>query len=114
MSDCIFCKIVNGEAPSKKVYEDEKMLAFLDINPLAPVHILLIPKKHIASALEVTEVDAEVIGHIFVVAAKLAKELGVAENGYRIITNVGQHGGQTVSHLHFQLIGGKQLSTTLD
>lgn len=114
MSDCIFCKIVNGEAPSKKVYEDEKMLAFLDINPLAPVHILLIPKKHIASALEVTEVDAEVIGHIFVVAAKLAKELGVAENGYRIITNIGQHGRQTVSHLHFQLIGGKQLSTTLD
>jgi len=107
--DCIFCKIAAGEIPSKKVYEDEKVLAFHDINPQAAVHALIIPKTHIASAAEITGENAEMVGYIFTVAAKLAAELGL-ENGFRIVTNSGPHGCQSVQHLHFHLLGGEQLS----
>ena len=107
--DCLFCKIVAGDIPSAKVYEDEKVYAFRDIEPQAPVHILIIPKEHIASANELTEENASIVGHIFAVAAKIAKEEGVAEGGYRIVNNCGQDGGQTVGHLHFHMLGGRSL-----
>lgn len=105
--DCIFCKIANGEIPSKKAYEDEKVLAFYDLEPQAPVHILIIPKEHISSCAEITEDNSAVIAHIFEVAAKLGKELGL-DNGYRIVNNCGKDGGQTVHHLHFHFMGGRE------
>lgn len=105
MEDCIFCKIIRGEIPSQKVYEDDLAYAFRDINPQMPVHVLVVPKAHIASAAELTEEDAPVVGHLFAVMAKLAKELGL-ERGYRVITNVGEEAGQTVKHLHFHLLAG--------
>lgn len=110
MSDCIFCKIVNNEIPSEKVFEDDKIIAFKDITPCAPVHIIIIPKEHINSANELTEADENIIGHIFVVAKNIAKDLGISENGYRIVNNCGKDGGQTVGHLHFHLIGGRNLN----
>lgn len=109
---CIFCKIVAGEIPSKKVYEDDEILAFNDVSPAAPVHVLIIPKQHIASAAEITDENAPLIGHIFTTIAKLAKELELAE-GFRVVTNCGENGGQTVSHLHFHLIGGRKLDTKM-
>lgn len=108
--DCLFCKIINGDIPSSKVYEDELVYAFRDIEPQAPVHILIIPKEHIASANELTEENASVVGHVFAVAAKLAKEEGIAEGGYRIVNNCGEDGGQTVKHLHFHMLGGRSLT----
>ena len=107
--DCLFCKIINGEIPSNKVYEDEKVSAFYDISPEAPVHILIVPKEHIPSANALSEENADVVGHIFLVAAKLAGELGFSEKGYRIVNNCGEDGGQTVGHLHFHLLGGRAL-----
>ena len=107
--DCVFCKIISGEIPSKKVYEDESVYAFYDISPMAPVHVLIIPKQHIASVNEVTSENSAVIAHMYEVAAKLATELGIAESGYRIVTNCGKNAGQTVFHLHFHLLGGTQL-----
>ncbi len=107
--DCIFCKIIAGEIPSQKVYEDETVYAFKDINPMAPVHVLIVPKQHIASVNEVTAENSAVIAHIYEVASQLAKELGVAEDGYRIVTNCGKNAGQTVFHLHFHLLGGTPL-----
>ena len=107
--DCIFCKIAAGEIPSKKAYEDESVLAFYDLEPQAPVHILIIPKQHISSAAEITEENSAVISHIFEVAAKLGKELGL-ENGYRIVNNCGADGGQTVHHIHFHFMGGRQFT----
>lgn len=107
--DCIFCKIANGEIPSKKAYEDDKVLAFYDLEPQAPVHILIIPKEHISSAADITEENSAVISHIFEVAAKLGKELGL-ENGYRIVNNCGADGGQTVHHIHFHFMGGRQFT----
>ncbi len=107
--DCVFCEIVKGNIPSKKVYEDDSVYAFYDISPMAPVHVLIIPKQHIASVNEVTSENSAVIAHIYEVAAKLAKELGIAESGYRIVTNCGKNAGQTVFHLHFHLLGGTQL-----
>lgn len=107
--DCLFCKIIKGEIPSAKVYEDDKVYAFRDIEPQAPVHILIIPKEHIASANELTEENASIVGHIFAVAAKIAKEEGIADGGYRIVNNCGQDGGQTVGHLHFHMLGGRSL-----
>lgn len=107
--DCLFCKIVAGEIPSTKVYEDELVYGFLDIEPQSPKHIILIPKEHIASANELTEKNAGVVGHIFAVAAKIAKEQGFAENGYRIVNNCGKDGGQTVGHLHFHVLAGRNL-----
>ncbi|MFI3206684.1 MAG: histidine triad nucleotide-binding protein [Clostridia bacterium] len=110
MNDCIFCKIVAGEIPSSKVYEDNDILAFNDISPMAKVHVLIIPKKHIMdSSADTTEENAEIIAKIFVVCAKLAKELGL-KDGFRIVTNSKQHGCQSVDHLHFHLLGGEQLS----
>lgn len=107
--DCLFCKIINGEIPTNKVYEDDEILAFKDINPKAPVHILVIPKKHISSAKEIKEDDEALIGKIFTVINKIAKEFNL-ENGYRIVNNCGEDGGQEVMHLHFHLLGGKKLS----
>ena len=108
MEDCIFCKIIKGEIPSNKVYEDDEILAFKDINPMAPVHILVIPKKHIESANEITEEDEKVIGKIFTVIKKLAKDNNL-DHGYRIVNNCGEDGGQAVKHLHFHLLGGRKL-----
>lgn len=107
--DCIFCKIAAGEIPSKTVYEDEKMRAFYDLDPQAPVHVLIIPKEHIASADELTSENSSIVGRIFEVAAKLAKELGLG-NGYRIVNNCGEDGGQSVHHLHFHLLGGRPMA----
>lgn len=107
--DCLFCKIINGDIPSSKVYEDELVYAFRDIEPQAPTHILIIPKEHIASANELTEENASVVGHVFAVAAKIAKAEGIAEGGYRIVNNCGEDGGQTVKHLHFHMLGGRSL-----
>jgi histidine triad (HIT) family protein len=106
--DCIFCKIAAGEIPCKKAYEDDQVLAFFDLDPQAPTHILLIPKAHIGSALEITAENSSVIGHIYEVAAQLAKENGL-DNGFRIVNNCGVDGGQTVQHLHFHLLGGRSM-----
>ena len=104
--DCVFCKIISGEIPSKKAYEDDKVLAFFDLEPQAPVHILIIPKEHIESVDRVNSQNSQIIGYIFEIAAKLAKEFGLSK-GYRIVTNCGEDGGQTVGHLHFHLLGGR-------
>ncbi len=108
--DCLFCKIINGEIPSSKVYEDDLVYAFRDIEPQAPVHILIIPKEHIASANELNESNCAVVGHIYAVAAKIAESEGVAQGGYRIVNNCGEDGGQTVKHLHFHMLGGRSLA----
>ena len=107
--DCLFCKIIAGEIPSKKVYEDELVYAFYDIDPQAPVHVLLIPKTHIASAAEITADNSAVVAHIFEVAAKLAKKLGLSD-GFRLVTNCGDSAGQSVKHLHFHLLGGRDFT----
>lgn len=111
--DCLFCKIIKGEIPSTKVYEDEKVFAFRDINPQAPTHVLVIPKEHIESANAVTEENSAVVAHIFETIPKIAKSEGL-DSGYRVITNVGEHGCQSVKHLHFHILGGKQLSEKMD
>ena len=108
MSDCIFCKIINGDIPSQKVYEDELVYAFRDINPVAPVHILIIPKEHICCANELNDSHKELIGHIILTAAKIAKAEGIAEDGYRLVNNCGQNAGQTVFHIHFHLLAGEK------
>ena len=105
--DCIFCKIVNGEIPSNKEYEDDKVLAFYDLEPQAPEHILIVPKQHIASAAEINSENSSVIAHIFEVAAIIAKEKGL-DNGFRIVNNCGESAGQTVKHIHFHLMGGRE------
>ncbi len=110
--DCIFCKIVAGDIPSNKVYEDDTVLAFHDISPQAPVHVIVIPKTHISSAAEITSENSAVVAHIFEVIASLAEKLGL-EDGFRIINNCGVNGGQTVNHIHFHIIGGTKLSEKL-
>lgn len=105
--DCLFCKIVAGDIPSTKVYEDEQILAFRDIAPAAPVHVLLIPKAHIAGVREITPDNAAVVAHIFSVIPQVAKELGITD--YRVVSNNGADAGQTVHHLHFHLLGGATL-----
>ena len=107
--DCLFCKIIAGDIPSKKAYEDDKVLAFFDIQPAAPTHVLIIPKEHIQSAAHVDASNSAVVAHIFEVAAKLAQEHKL-DNGYRLVTNIGEDGGQSVDHLHFHLLGGRMLS----
>ena len=107
--DCLFCKIAAGEIPSTKVYEDDLVYAFRDIDPQAPSHILIIPKQHISSVNEIDDSNCAVVGHIFKVAAEIAKEEGIAADGYRIVTNVGENGGQTVGHLHYHMLGGRSL-----
>lgn len=106
---CLFCKIIAGEIPSNKVYEDDLVLAFRDINPQAPVHILVIPKAHIASVAEVSPENSTVVAHIFEVIPAIAKAEGL-ENGYRVVSNCGPDAGQTVGHLHFHILGGKELA----
>ena len=110
--DCLFCAIIKGDIPSKKVYEDEFCYSFLDIAPQAPVHALVVPKEHISSANEITDDNSAVVAHIFTVIPKIAKELGL-ENGYRIITNIGEDGCQSVKHIHFHILGGKKLSENM-
>ena len=109
MADCLFCKIANGEIPSNKLFEDDEILAYYDIDPHAPVHFLVIPKKHIDSAACLTEQDAALLGRIFATIAKLTAELG-CENGYRVVTNVGEDGGQSVKHLHFHVLAKRSLA----
>ena len=110
MEDCLFCKIIAGEIPSSKVYEDDLCYAFYDISPLAPTHFLVAPKVHLASAADGTAETAPVVGHTYAVIARLARELGFAE-GYRVVTNVGALAGQTVRHLHFHVLSGKELGS---
>lgn len=105
--DCLFCKIINKEIPSQIVYEDKDILAFNDIAPKAPTHVLVIPKKHIESHAQLLEEDADLMGKIHMVINKIAKERGILENGYRVVINCGEDGGQEVKHLHFHLLGGK-------
>ncbi len=106
--DCVFCEIIKGNIPSTKVYEDDFVVAFNDLNPQTPVHVLIVPKKHIASANDLVEEDAELVGRVFLAAKKIARQLGL-ESGYRIINNCGKDAGQTVMHLHFHMLGGKTL-----
>jgi histidine triad (HIT) family protein len=110
MKECIFCKIINNEIPSIKVYEDDKILAFKDINPIAPVHIVIIPKKHIESIEEIKDEDAPLVGHIFNTIKTIAKQEKINDSGYRIVSNCGENAGQTVPHIHFHLLGGKVLN----
>lgn len=112
MDNCLFCKIIAGEIPSTKVYEDDKCLAFRDIAPKAPAHILVIPKDHIGGVDELTEENSAVVAHIFAVIAKIARDEGI-DAGYRVVSNIGEDGGQTVRHLHFHILGGKKLSTEM-
>lgn len=112
MSDCVFCKIVDGSIPSRKVYEDESIIAFYDLNPQAPVHVLFIPKEHICCVDELNESNSSVVAHIFATIPAVAKELGLG-NGYRVTTNCGKEGCQSVMHMHFHLMGGRQLSGTM-
>lgn len=109
MSDCIFCKIAQSEIPSEKVYEDDKILCFKDLNPQAPVHVLIIPKKHISSLDDVSEEDSELLGYIMLKVREIAADLGL-ENGYRLVNNCGEDGLQTVQHLHFHLLGRRKLT----
>ena len=109
MQDCLFCKIIAGEIPSSKVYEDEYVYAFNDINPMAPVHILVIPKTHIANVLEINSENSEIVSHIFEAIAKIAKQQKL-EKGFRVVSNCNEYAGQSVFHLHFHVLGGKQLS----
>ncbi len=111
--DCIFCKIVEGSIPSKKVFENEHVLAFEDIQPAAPVHILIIPKKHIPTMNDVEKEDAALIAELFAAARHIAAERGIAEDGYRLVNNVNRDGGQVVYHLHIHLLGGKKLGALL-
>lgn len=112
MSDCIFCKIVSGEIPSRKLYEDDTVLAYYDINPQAPVHFLVIPKEHIESIAAITPENSAVVAHCAEVIAKLADELNL-EDGFRVVSNVGKHAMQTVKHLHFHVLAGKQMTESL-
>lgn len=108
MSDCLFCKIVKGDIPSNKVYEDEVCYAFHDIDPQAPTHFLVIPKMHIASVAEVTEDNAAVAGHMMAVISKVAAQLGL--DSYRVVSNIGAQAGQSVPHLHFHVLGGRDMT----
>ena len=107
MEDCIFCKIIAGEIPSNKAYEDDTVLAFHDIEPMAPVHVLIIPKKHVKSIMELEREDGALVAHMFEVAKKLASDLNIAEHGFRLTINTGEDGGQAVKHLHMHLMGGR-------
>ena len=109
MEDCVFCKIIKGEIPAQKVYEDSEIIAFEDINPAAPIHILIIPKKHIETLMEIEEEDTMLMGKIIQVAKKVAKKLGVEERGFRLIANCGPDSGQEVMHIHFHLLAGRHM-----
>ncbi len=109
MADCLFCRIISGDVPGTIVHQDEHVVAFRDISPKAPTHVLLIPRRHIASAAELSGTDSEMLGRLFTVAAQVARDAGVAAKGYRLVTNVGSAAGQSVHHLHFHLLGGRSL-----
>lgn len=109
MTECIFCKIAVKKLPSKILYEDQISLAFEDINPQAPVHVLLIPRKHISTVLELKDEDKEVIGHLFLIATRIANEKGIAERGFRLVLNCNREAGQTVFHVHLHLLGGRPM-----
>ena len=109
MDNCVFCGIVGGVIPSKKVYEDDQILAFYDLEPQAPVHVLVVPKQHIACADEINETNSDVVAHIFEKIPEITKSLGL-KNGYRVITNCGEHACQSVKHLHFHVLGGAQMA----
>ncbi|HKZ44851.1 MAG TPA: histidine triad nucleotide-binding protein [Anaerolineales bacterium] len=109
MTDCIFCKIVSGEVPGKIVFQDDLVTAFHDINPSAPVHILVIPNKHITSINDLTKDDESLMGHLLITVSKIAKDEGIAKNGYRLIVNTGPHANQVVPHLHVHILGGHNL-----
>ena len=111
--DCIFCKIVAGEIPSDIVYQDEEAIAFRDINPQAPVHLLIVPRKHTPALTDLAEAESSLAGHMVNIANQLAKREVISEGGYRLVINCGQQGGQLVPHLHMHLLGGRQLSRTL-
>ena len=111
--DCIFCKIVGGEIPSKFLYQDDSVVVFNDIHPAAPTHVLIVPRQHIPSLTHVPEAGISLVGHMVAVANKLAKDGGIAESGYRIVINTGKEGGQVVPHLHMHLLGGKRLTNGL-
>ncbi|MCL5062180.1 MAG: histidine triad nucleotide-binding protein [Nitrospiraceae bacterium] len=109
MSDCIFCKIAEKKIPARIVYEDEHAIAFEDVNPQAPVHTLVIPKKHISTLLDLKEEDNDLVGHLLKVANKIAKDKGIAERGFRVVTNCNPESGQTVYHIHLHILGGRQM-----
>ena len=109
MEDCIFCKIIKKEITSTIIYEDDKVIAFNDVNPAAPIHILVIPKKHIETLLDVSEEDSDLISYIYQVINKIAKQEGFAEKGFRVIANCGEDSGQEVKHIHFHVLAGKKL-----
>ena len=111
--DCIFCQIVGGKVPSEIIYQDEEVTAFRDIEPQAPIHLLIIPKRHIPSLAHLSEAEAPLMGHIVSVANQLAKGEGISESGYRLVINCGKEGGQLVPHLHMHLLGGRRLSDAL-
>jgi histidine triad (HIT) family protein len=111
MNNCLFCKIVNKEIPAKIVYENNDLVAFADINPQAPVHILIVPKKHIDTVDHLKPEDEKLIGNIIYTAQKIAREKGIAENGYRLVFNVRHHGGQEIDHIHLHILGGQRLGT---
>lgn len=115
MEECIFCKIVRGEIPSAKVYEDQDIIAFKDINPVAPVHVLIVPKKHVSDILTLAEYEqrSEIMESVLKAVPEVAKALGVDKTGFRLINNCGEEGGQTVMHLHFHMIGGRKLGEKL-
>ncbi len=110
MAECIFCQIVEGAIPTKKIYEDEQAIAFDDINPQARVHMLVIPKRHVVSLDDTQEADAALLGQLMVVCTRMARERGLAESGYRVVTNIGREAGQTVLHLHFHVLGGRSFA----
>ena len=110
MTDCLFCKIIGGEIPAKRVYEDDSIFAFEDINPQAPTHILLIPKEHYTSLKEVRETEKDLLGNILLKAKELAQDKGLEDSGYRIVLNTGRDSGQAVFHIHFHLLGGRRMS----
>lgn len=113
MEDCLFCKIARGEIPSKKVYEDENVFAFHDIHPMAPVHVLVIPKKHIPSMAAVCPDNIDAVSGVMLAIPKVAASLGLSESGYRVISNCGRDAGQSVPHLHFHILGGRELPVAL-
>lgn len=113
MDDCIFCRIVDRKIPSTIVYEDDNVLAFKDINPVAPVHVVIVPKQHIANVNELTPENASVLGEIHLAAKRIAEDAGIADKGYRLINNCGADAGQTVFHLHYHLIGGIKLGAKI-
>ena len=110
MGECIFCKIAAGEIPAVKIYEDDSVLAFKDIDAQAPVHFLLIPKKHIGSILKLTKEDSSLVVHLMELIKKVAEENGLNQDGFRIVVNTGENGGQTVPHLHFHILGGREMA----